>query len=263
MKKMRIVILTSKNHFYAYYIIRRLIAEFKFIKIIESNVLLNKLSFAKALLKYLKVSGIKYILAQAIKKKFFDLFHKNKSDIPVYLFGQARNINDDRAISYIKNLNADLHISIFFNQILGKKFLKTIKNVINVHPSFLPSYRGISPVFWALANGEIETGVTVHRIDNNIDTGKILKRSKVKISDNDTEHTLYVKCCDAALNILPDIIKDMGNGGIKEENTNNLKDSYYSLPTKEAVKKFRNNGRKFYTLKSRNRKLCGFLETLK
>ncbi len=57
--------------------------------------------------------------------------------------------------------------------------------VVNIHSSLLPKYRGVHPVSWALINGESETGVTLHRIDDGIDTGEILVQRSTPIRAED------------------------------------------------------------------------------
>lgn len=62
--------------------------------------------------------------------------------------------------------------------------------VVNIHPSLLPSGRGPEPVFWAFRNGLRETGVTVHRMDEGLDTGPILAQRRVAIPDAATAPSL-------------------------------------------------------------------------
>lgn len=270
---MRTILLTVANHIYGNYIIKKLIEKRKeeIVAIIESDVILHKKSFPIAILKYLKISGMYYVIAQAIKQEFFkfgSLIYRqlhiqqpssvffsfrtmaNRYSIPIY---KTKNVNNKNSLNFIKNLEPDLLVSVFFNQILGKKLLRISRNCINIHPAYLPNYRGMSPVFWALANDESCAGVTVHYIDEGIDTGEIIYQQKIPISPNDTEHSLYFKCCEAGTSLLLKALMYIEYGNVKLRDIKNKEGSYFSLPTKQAVRQFRKNGRKFF--RSRNLKL--------
>ncbi len=64
---------------------------------------------------------------------------------------------------------------------------------INYHPSLLPKYRGGTAMNWAVINGETETGVTIHQIDEGIDSGPMPLQEKVTIDPDDTVKSLYFK----------------------------------------------------------------------
>ncbi len=75
----------------------------------------------------------------------------------------------------------DLVFSCFYDKILRKKFLDQHKRVLNLHNAPLPRYRGVNPINWALKNGETYHGVTIHEIDEGIDTGNIIGQVKYSI----------------------------------------------------------------------------------
>ena len=86
------------------------------------------------------------------------------------------DINDPSVLSNLQKLAPDYIISVHFNQIFGRDFLDQINcPVINIHPGTLPDYRGLDPTFFSLLNGESELGVSVHLVDEAIDTGQLLK----------------------------------------------------------------------------------------
>jgi methionyl-tRNA formyltransferase len=64
---------------------------------------------------------------------------------------------------------------------------------INTHPALLPRYRGPDPVFWQVMNGETETGLTVHRIEPEFDTGPILAQVRVPILPDDDPDSIFAK----------------------------------------------------------------------
>ena len=88
--------------------------------------------------------------------------------------------------------NPDLIVSAGFMRILGQDFLKAFDGkVINTHPSLLPSFPGAHAVRDALAAGVHSTGVTVHWVDDGVDTGPIIAAREVPVEPDDTEATLH------------------------------------------------------------------------
>ena len=123
------------------------------------------------------------------------------------------NINSPEFIQIVKSYNCDLFVSMSFNQIFKVDIINVPSlGVINCHAGKLPFYRGRNILNWALINDEKEFGITVHYIDEGIDTGDILKQRCFEITDSDDYCSLlkiaYVECS----NILYDTIKDIQSG---------------------------------------------------
>jgi methionyl-tRNA formyltransferase len=130
-------------------------------------------------------------------------------------FLRHKNINDMRFQALLKKYNCDLFVSMSFNQIFKKSTFEIPKlKTINCHAGKLPFYRGRNILNWALINDEKEYGITVHYIDEGIDTGDIILQKTYKITDNDDYSTLlersYIYCAD----ILYQAIKKIQNGRI-------------------------------------------------
>lgn len=89
----------------------------------------------------------------------------------------------------------DVFISVLYDTLLTPEFLEG-RRCFNFHPGLLPDYRGAGAYSWAIINGESETGVTLHVIDQDIDHGPIIDRATTPISDCDTSHTLFVRSMD-------------------------------------------------------------------
>lgn len=77
--------------------------------------------------------------------------------------------------------SVDLAMSVFYDKIIKAWFIDKCKQIINLHNGPLPKYRGVSPINWALKNGEYEHGVTIHEITPGIDDGPILGQVKYSI----------------------------------------------------------------------------------
>jgi len=98
------------------------------------------------------------------------------------------NGNNVKVVSsgdYLEVLNVGLEdflvISVFYDKIIKKEFIKKCSKILNLHNGPLPRYRGVRPINWALKNGEIEHGVTIHEITPGIDDGPIIAQIKYSI----------------------------------------------------------------------------------
>lgn len=111
------------------------------------------------------------------------------------------NINSKEFVKIIKKYSCDLFVSMSFNQIFKTEIINLPKyKIINCHAGRLPFYRGRNILNWALINDEKEFGITVHYVDEGIDTGDIILQKSYSISDRDTYKTLleraYINCAD-------------------------------------------------------------------
>ncbi|MBI5049144.1 MAG: methionyl-tRNA formyltransferase [Deltaproteobacteria bacterium] len=114
-----------------------------------------------------------------------------RQQIPFYKY---KNINTYEFIKKIKNHGCDIFVSFGFNQIFKKEVLQiNPSRFINCHPGKLPFYRGRNVLNWCLINDEKELGITVHFIDEGIDTGDIILQHMFPITDDDEYETLLNK----------------------------------------------------------------------
>ncbi len=107
-------------------------------------------------------------------------------------------------INEIKKLNLDLIVVVAFKKLPKVLFEIPKIGTINIHGSLLPKYRGASPINHALLNDEKETGLTTFFINENIDTGDIIKQSKIEIDEEWHVDDLH----DHLMNMSKDILKD-------------------------------------------------------
>jgi methionyl-tRNA formyltransferase len=123
------------------------------------------------------------------------------------------DINSDEALSEIRALDLDLLVSMSFNQIMGQSFLESAKHgAINCHAGALPSYRGRNVLNWAIINGETEFGVTVHFVDQGIDTGDVILQSMVSIAPEDRYADLLEKAYSECAELLIVAIRKIAAG---------------------------------------------------
>lgn len=114
---------------------------------------------------------------------------------------KLKNVNSSQSLEKISSYRCDLLVSMSFNQIFRKQILNISSlGVINCHAGKLPFYRGRNILNWALINDEKEFGITVHFVDEGIDTGDIILQKTFGITDKDTYSTLleiaYVECAN-------------------------------------------------------------------
>lgn len=128
-----------------------------------------------------------------------------------YLYPVRINTVDfrDKASSY----ECDLFVSMSFNQIFKKKILEIPKHgVINCHAGKLPFYRGRNVLNWVLINDEKEFGITVHYVDEGIDTGDIINQITYPILEEDNYGTLLEKAFEGCADLLYTTLIEIKDG---------------------------------------------------
>ena len=117
--------------------------------------------------------------------------------------------NAPEFVAAMRSLAPDLFLAVGYMLRLGSEILAVPRIVsANVHASLLPAYRGRSPVFWALRHGERCTGLTIHAMDDRLDTGDLLYQVRVRTRRNDTVASLYDRIIAKGLSLVPRLIAD-------------------------------------------------------
>lgn len=120
----------------------------------------------------------------------------------------------DETIDSIKSLNADIGVVCSYNEKLSCDFLNSTKfGYINCHPSLLPEYRGASPYFHIVKNGEKVSGITLHFMDNNFDTGDIIYQEKFNLILNETMGTIFNRTTYMISDALVKVLNKLQNEG--------------------------------------------------
>jgi methionyl-tRNA formyltransferase len=132
-------------------------------------------------------------------------------------------INSEEFIELANNYKCDLFVSMSFNQIFRNELINIPKlKTINCHAGKLPFYRGRNILNWALINDEKEFGITVHYIDEGIDTGDIILQRIFPISDDDSYKTLLEVAYSECASILYDAIKLIQEGKVNPVNQKSI-----------------------------------------
>lgn len=148
---------------------------------------------------------IKFI---CVRNDTTDFTLKNYAEAHNISYLKHKNINSDEFISIVNKYECDLFVSLSFNQIFKERIINLPRlKTINCHAGKLPFYRGRNILNWALINDENEFGITVHYMDEGIDTGDIILQRTYSITDVDNYNTLLERSYIGCSEILYDAIK--------------------------------------------------------
>ncbi len=154
---------------------------------------------------------------------------------------QPANLKDPGFLEDLKSLQPDLQVVVAFRMLPQAVWALPGKGTINLHASLLPQYRGAAPINHAIINGETQTGLTTFFINENIDTGRIIRQSKVDIGEEESFGELYQRLRQMGPDILMDTVDDIFRGAVKVTDQRELIES--SDPLKPAPKIFRESCR--------------------
>jgi len=117
--------------------------------------------------------------------------------------------NTPRGYQIVDNMeSADIVISVMYDKIIKKEQMQN-KRCYNFHPGSLPEYRGSGIFSWAIINQERKMGVTLHLIDEGMDTGDIIEIREFLISSDDTAHSLFMRGEKVIFKMFKDWYKDL------------------------------------------------------
>jgi methionyl-tRNA formyltransferase len=128
---------------------------------------------------------------------------------------QPEKLKSPEFIENLKSYNADLFVVVAFRMLPEIVWSMPPLGTINLHGSLLPNYRGAAPINWAVINGEKETGVTTFFIEKEIDTGKIIDKETICITDKDTAGSVHDKLMQVGAKLLAKTVKNILNGSVK------------------------------------------------
>ena len=127
-----------------------------------------------------KAKGLRYAKIYKIKKKIYN--HNN------------RKIFEKRTLKELETNNIRLICLAGFMKILSKDFIGKFRGkILNIHPSLLPKYKGLKTHERVIKNGEKYSGCTVHLVNSELDSGKIILQQKVRLSKKESPSSLQKK----------------------------------------------------------------------
>jgi len=136
-----------------------------------------------------------------------------KHEIP---YVSVSSLSDQNTRYKILNTESQIAILADFGLIIPNEILNKFANgILNIHPSFLPKYRGPTPVQSAILNNEKETGVSIIKLDDKVDHGPIVAQAKEVIKNNDTAQSLYERLFQIGSNLIYQNIQQYIKGGLE------------------------------------------------
>ena len=145
-----------------------------------------------------KAFGLKYADQYKVKKKIIS-FKKSK-------------IAEKKSLIVLNKRSIKFICLAGFMKILSKNFIKKFKGkIVNIHPSYLPKYKGLNTSVRSLRNNEKYSGCSVHYVSEKLDSGKIILQKKVKITKNETEISLDRKILKEEHKLYPKAILKIFN----------------------------------------------------
>lgn len=232
---MNVTILVPEIHFHAPVVMKELFDRFsddsvKFNVIMTPKISSDKKSSA-SLSKVIRDSGIKYLVLMMLLKlkfDFFRLFEKifrrsagsKKYMSPAEVCSEygisyivSEKVNSPETVEHVKKTRPDIILSLFFNQILKAELLSAASGkCLNLHPSVIPAYKGMSPILWMLSDGVDKGGITLHEMTSVLDSGNIISQKEFDIKEDDSFFTVYRKAAYAGAELLADFLSS-GNIG--------------------------------------------------
>lgn len=169
-----------------------------------------------------EASGIEIAVVISDREKAYALTRAKRAGIPTQI---VRTQDFENRIAYdaeisrqIENYSVDLIVLAGFMKLFQPPFVRKYRNrIINVHPSLLPAFPGATPVADTLAYGVKVAGVTVHFVDEGMDTGPIIAQTTVPVYDTDDEESLHNRIQIEEHKLYPQVIKHYAQGKLKVE----------------------------------------------
>lgn len=262
---MRIVILTYESLF-SNLMTERLLKEFpgQLVGIVRSDCLVYGKSLPAGVLYVLGRTGPRFV-----GRKFLELMQSRATAIIFRLIGRepkvhslrdmrtrynvpvigSTDVNDPQTLQQIKTWQPDLVLSIYLNQLIKPELIDLpSQGTLNIHPALLPRNRGLWPYFWVMANGEKETGVTVHWVDQKFDTGDLLLQEKIVVEPLVTLTTLQYNSAVIGADMLVKAVKLVAEGSPPRLPQDKSQATYYSYPKPADQRRFRQQGGRYGTI---------------
>ena len=167
-------------------------------------------------------SGIDIAVVISERQRAYALTRAEHAGIPTRVVKTQdfkNRVDFDAAISReIEQAGAELIVLAGFMKLFQPPFVRKYRNrILNVHPTLLPAFPGAHPVADTLAYGVKVAGVTVHFVDEGVDSGPIIAQRVVPVLDTDDEESLHARIQVEEHQLYPQVIKWYAQGQLKIE----------------------------------------------
>ncbi len=132
-----------------------------------------------------------------------------ENDLPIL---QPVSLKDEQFLSELKAWNADVFVVVAFRMLPTAVWQMPEKGTFNLHASLLPDYRGAAPINWTIINGDTKTGLSTFFIDEQIDTGSVIKQVELPISENENAGSLHDRMIPEGGKLVVETLDAIANG---------------------------------------------------
>ena len=167
----------------------------------------NLLSIIKNSRDYNFPVVVKLIISN--NKNAYGLNYAKKYGIPYKFYNCNNQIHFERyCLNELKERKIKLLCLAGFMKILSKNFIEKFKyEIVNIHPSLLPKFKGLNPHRKVLKNKEKYTGCTIHYVTTELDSGSIILQKKIPVKKNETENSLRKRVLEYEHKLYPEAIR--------------------------------------------------------
>lgn len=194
---------------------------------------LGQIAFSLFICPFLRIEA-KSRIKEIYREKNLDV-----TPIPSNIMTCGYSVNSKEVQNLLKKINPDL-IIVNGTRIISKKTLTCVGcRFINTHSGITPKYRGVHGGYWALVNKDYENcGVTVHFVDEGIDTGCVIAKSRISVTNKDNFFTYPILQIAEGVRLMDKVLKDLFLGSLVQEN-GTQESAIWSHPTFWEYIKFR------------------------
>jgi len=163
-----------------------------------------------------KITSVQVVLLVSDRPEALAVQKAKDESIPVFTFNAKDYPNkqayEEEILEKLTQRHVEFIVLAGYMRLLGHVLLNAYdRKIINVHPSLLPAFAGKDAIGQALDYGVKVTGVTVHYVDEGIDTGPVIAQRAIKIDLDETRETLTKKIQEQEHSLLPEVIQSLAN----------------------------------------------------
>ena len=135
--------------------------------------------------------------------------------LPVY---QPTTLRDAQVVEHIQSVAADAMVVAAYGLILPRNVIESFPfGCINIHASLLPRWRGAAPIQHALLAGDKETGVSIMRMDEGLDTGPVYKTQAIAIAEDETAESLHDKLAELGARAIVEALEGIASNELQAQ----------------------------------------------
>ena len=209
----------------------------------RSRILLNKglYSFLK---RTIRQHGYHFLFAR-VMDLLKGFFRGNKDFLKDFCrehhisFYLVDDHNSESSLQILQRLQPDVLITANTRIIKGHIIKTPVRAAVNFHTSKLPRYAGLDSIFWALYHGEKEIGVTIHFLEEGLDTGNIISQKTIPITADDDLSSLTAKANETGSQLMVETIEKLENTDFTGVTQDLSQRTYFSWPTPGQRKELR------------------------